>query len=314
MSQARSALVVGPAKCIHNSATFFTNNSFEVKLNTKRFNIRPLGFSQPDVRDEDRVVELEVEPDGRWNAAAIAAFWPYLNATPGASMATSADLPFVAHGADTGLLTVISAYVSKMPSLKFSVKKSMIGSIGFKGIVGTGLDPSDTSAYLTYAASGSTFVDSGFTLTAIKTQPYTMAWGAVTGFTSFTGEEGIDVDFSMETKEIIEDGRGVVDERIRSVGVLVKCKPIGPTAAQILTALRYQGSGNALGRSYQAVAASLTITGADGIVAFTMPKASLVEAGYRFGDDVLRNGEIGFVGNLNVSTGTQSAICTLAAS
>jgi len=318
MSVPRSALVVGPARCVFTpaagAATFFTNDSFEVNLVNKRFDVMPQGFTQSDQRDEDRTVEWSLTPDGRWNSAVIAALWPYLNAVPGASMPTNTDRPFVAHGADAALLTIPSAYVKKMPDIVLSAKRSLIGSVGFKGILASDTDPEDTDSYLTYAATGGTLVDTGFSLAAIKTQPYTAAWGAVAGFTSFVGEEGFTVSFDLKSKEISIDGLGTVVEVVQAVGVMVKCKPVGPTAAQILAALKFNGSGNTLGRSHAAGGAALTITGADAVNYFTSPKMSLVEAGYRFGNDVLRNGEVGFVANMNPASGVQGAIATLAAS
>lgn len=315
MSINRAQLIVGPSKNTFNSAIFFASKSWEAKFVAKQFEIRPQGFSQPDLRDEDRLVEWDVEPDGRWNTAVIAALWPYLNPTPGGSMTgAGTDRPYVAHGADGGLFSVVAAYVKKMPSLRFSVKKSLIGPVGFRGLIGNSMDPSDASAYATYAPTGSTFADSTFALTEIKTQPYTAAWTGITGFTSVVGEEGFDVDFNIKSKEMPIDGVGTADDRIGEVGVLVKVKPYGPTALQILTALRFQGSGNALGSSRQANAAQFQITGADGINYFTMAKGTLVSAGYRFGDDVLRNGECGIAGTINVAAGVQSAIAVLAAS
>lgn len=314
MSLARANLIVGPARNAFNSGVFFTNKDYEIKPAIKRFQIRPLGFSQPDERDEDRMIEWEPEPDGRWNTALIAALWPYLNSTPGASMAGSADVPYVAHGADGGLLTVIAAYVKKMPDILFSSKKSLLGSVGFRGVLGNSLSPSDASAYVTYAASGATFPDSTFDLTQIKTQPYTLAWTGFTGFSAVVGEEGFHVSFNVQSKEIYIDGLGTVDERIQKVSMMIKCKPVGPTAAQILTALKLQGTGNALGSSRQATAAQAQITGADGINYLTTPKATLVEAGYRFGDDVLRNGEIAWVSTMSHSAGVQAALAVLAAS
>lgn len=318
MSIARSALVVGPAKCVHtptggSAATFFTNEPFEVKLQHKRFEVQPQGFTQADQRDEDRTVEFDVTPDGRWNAATIAALWPYLNAVPGRSLPTNTDQPFVAHGADGALLTVLASYVKKMPSLTLSAKKTLIGSVGFRGIVGSDMDPDDADAYFTYAASGGTFTDAGFTLAALKTQPYSAVWGSVAGFGSLVGEEGFQVDFEAQSKEITVDGLGTVGEVLTKVGVMVKCRPVGPTAVQILAALKFSGAGNALGRSHAAGGAAFTITGADGVAYFTSPKMSLVEAGYRFGSDVLRNGEIGFVANLNPASGVQGALATLTA-
>ena len=319
MSITRSALVVGPARCIFtpnsgSAATFFTNDAFEVKLNTKRFEIQPQGFTQSDQRDEDRTVEFDVTPDGRWNSTIIAALWPYLNSLPGLSMPTNTDKTFIAHGADGGLLTVIASYLKKMPNVTLSAKKSMIGSAGFKGIVGSDMDPEDASSYLTYAASGGTIVDTAFSLAAIKTQPYSAAWGSVAGFESFYAEDGFEISFDMQSKEIQVDGLGTVNEVLQKVGVMVKCKPVGPTAAQILTALRFQGATNSLGRSHAAGGAALTITGGlDSVNIFTSPKMSLVEAGYRFGNDVLRNGEVGFVANMNPASGVQGAIATLAA-
>lgn len=314
MSIARSALIVGPARCLLGAVPFFTNENFEAKIDHKTFRVRPEGFSQGDERSEDFEVVVSPTPDGRWNAGLIAALWPYTNAVPGASVFGATDTAFTAHGADTGLLTVKAAAVTKMPGITFSARKTLIESCEIRGLRASGMDPDDADSLLTYAATGGTFVDAAFSLATIKTQPYVATWGAVTGFAAMQTLEGFKFEPEVDFHEISPDGIGLVDRRVVEVRAMVSCIPIGPTASQILAALKVQGTGAAIGASLAGQASQLQITGADGINYLTIPKAMLRTAGMAFGSRVLREGEIGWVANMDPALGVQGALFTLAAS
>ena len=92
---------------------------------------------------------------------------------------------------------------------------------------------------------------------------------------------------------------------------MAKCMPAEPTMAEADGALLAQGGAAWHGAKLSSAAADLVITGAQ-TVSVTVKNAALKTAGFVFGGKALRNGEIGFVSTLNVSSGTASAALALA--
>ncbi len=89
---------------------------------------------------------------------------------------------------------------------------------------------------------------------------------------------------------------------------MLKGIPLGPTAAQLLTAAKLAGvAGATHGHKLSASAADLVGTGPIGA---TLKNASLQTAGFRFGNgpEVLRVGEVGFVSTIDTSTDAFSPI------
>jgi hypothetical protein len=311
MAISRSTLVQGPARCLLNARPFFTNDSFAITPELDIMRVVPEGFTQGDERVTDVQVKIQLTPDGRVNNNLLAELFPYQNPVPGASACGASDKPFAAHGADTAISTVIAVCVSQMPEIVFSSKQTMMGQLGLTGVLGNNMDPDDADSRLTYAASGGTFVDSTFNLANIPTQQYLATWGAVTGFSNIHTREGYRFRAEVDLEPSPVDGLGIIDYKIKEVRAMLSCIPVGPTAAQLLTNLKIQGTGARLGRSLNADAAALTLVGADGITYLTMPKASLKQAGFVFGKERLRNDEIAWVATLNHTTGTQGNLFTL---
>jgi len=294
-----------------NARPFFTTDTFGIVPEVQTFDIKLEGFTQKDERVSDIPIRVQLTPDGRVNNNLLAEFFPYQNALPGASACGASDKAFVAHGADGALATVLAVCVNQMPEIVFSATRSLFGQLGLVGVLANNMDPDDADSRMTYAATGSTFVDSAFSLAAIPTQQYIGAWGAVTGFTAINTREGFKFSAEADLEPCPVDGLGVPDYRVVEVRAMLSCIPVGPTAAQLLTNLKIQGTGARIGRSLNADAAAFTLVGADGITYLTIPKASLKQAGFQFGKRVLRNGEIGFVATLNHTTGTQGNLFTL---
>lgn len=314
MGVTRSSVIVGPARCLLNSVPFFTLGDFGIIPDMQTFRVQPDGFSQGDERIQDVPIKIDLTPDGRINSSILAEFFPYANVVPGASAYGSSDKAFVAHGADAALATVLAVAVTKMPTVTFSHKKTLFGQLGLTGLLSNNMAPATASSRMTYAATGGTLTDAAFSLAAIKTQLYTAAWGAVTGFTSLYTENGFEFIPEVDLWDQHVDGLGVVDKRVQEVRCMVKFVPYGPTAVQILANSNIQGTGNGLGSSLGATVNALTITGADGIVYLTIPNAAVKGAGFKFGKTTLRNGEMAFVGILNQTTGVQGNLFTIAAS
>jgi hypothetical protein len=92
---------------------------------------------------------------------------------------------------------------------------------------------------------------------------------------------------------------------------MAKCKPLGPTMAQIDAALYAQGTGAAGGYRLSTNSANLVITGSSNMTV-TIGNAALKTAGYVFGGKPLRLGELGWVSTLPIAAGGAPATPALA--
>lgn len=311
----RSALVQGPSKNVFNSFTFYSKEDFEIDLKRETFKVGTNAFGD-DERDADIMAEWSVVPEGRFSANAISALWPYANYKKGQGLYSDTDVPFVAHASDGELHTVIAAAVVGLPDLTFSAEKSLVGAAKFLGLRGNNMDWDDDNSLYTAAASGSTFTDTSYSNTLIKTQPYLGAISGVTGLTSFDTLDGFKTSFNLTLGTTKPDRHGTMQKTFQSLECVTTCIPIGPTRANVLAAAGVQGTGAARGRSGVARSAAFTIVGDDGVTYLTVPKAAVQQFKYRFGtkDNYLRQGEIAIVAQWNFATGAQQPLFTLAAS
>jgi len=318
----RSALVKGPAKIVRGALSVFTQADFNVNITAEFEKTATDVHGEIDQTWKDAMAELQFTPEGRWDAATIAGLWPYTNPTIGASIFTDTDTPTVVHCSNANKHTLVASALTKMPEIVFDSTKTLIGAATIRGIRGNNKVWSDAESIYKFEASGGSIVDATFSPSLIKKQVYTLAWGALegepeawapAGFAEVYSEDGMQFSPEIELGEIRVDQIGLADVTIQGVRAMLKLKPVGPTAAQILAALNIQGASAERGASLSSTGKTLTVTGADGIVYLTIPNATLVSAGYRFGRNVLRNGEIGFVANRTFTDGASDALFTLAA-
>jgi hypothetical protein len=97
---------------------------------------------------------------------------------------------------------------------------------------------------------------------------------------------------------------------LRDLAVRCRCRPEGITEAQLVTALKLQGTGNARGRSLNANSNSLVITGTG--VSVTLTGAQMKGGGMQFGPITPRIGEVEFVATRTFSTGVAQPLFVLA--
>lgn len=314
---------MGPSLNSYNGAKCYAKDDFGIKLEKKTININTSPFGKVDERVIDVAAEATLTPEGRWSNALIAAwFTPFANMIRGTSLlGIGSDLPFVASANDGEVHTIASAAITKLPDIFLSAKKTLLGSMTFKGYRILGSNWTTASSLYTVTTGGSV-VDATFAPSKIVVQPYTAVWGSIAGFTTVDTEEGWTISFNIHTKEIETDTAGTLDVRFQGIEIMAKCVPVGPTSANVLQAANIQGlSGtNGMNRGYSlnndgsgGVVADLVITGADGVTAVTVKAANIKGAGYEFGATKLREGEIGFVATRTFSAGAQQAIFSLVA-
>ncbi len=309
MSIDRSLLVKGPAKLTFKSSTFFSEDDFTLSVDPSTNDVSTSMHGKIDEAMHDVIAKCSFTPFGNWSALTVLFPSAYLSPTIGTRIMGDTDSPLVIASNNGDVYTLISAGITKMPTLYLGADKPIFGPIEFTGVRGNTMDASDDDSLLT-VATGISYSDTTFSPANYKQQSYSAAWGSVDGFDDFQAQEGWHVEFELKLEPIKINGVGTVDFSIASCQAIAKCKPYGPTGTQILAAAQVQSA--ALGRRYGTGAADLVITGSG--VTVTVKNAQLKTAGFMFGGKPLRNGEVGFVGTVAFSSGVASARAVLASS
>ncbi len=307
MSIARSLLAGGPAYINFNGANIPLGEDARLEITPVNRVISAALYGEMDEVYTDLVVKGTGTPLTYDNLAVL---WPYLQPVIGQRIFGNADtaLQWLSNNGD--VITVRAGAVTKMPDLILGVEKAGIGPMEFCGVVGNGLEASASNSYYTMA-TGQAFTPPAVSAAKIPRQKYTAAWGSAAGFTSFQAQEEWTITHELKLAPVRIQGR-TVDLKILSYRCMAKCLPAEPTMAQIDAALGAQGQlaqGQKL--STNPSTADLVITGAQ-TVSVTVKAAALKTAGFVFGGKPLRNGEIGFVSTINVSSGTATAALVLA--
>jgi hypothetical protein len=300
MAVTRSQLTGGPGYCAINSKNiaFADDSSVETALVTDVIDAALYGSITEVYRD------LIVKASGRplfYDTAALSTMFPYLAATVGSAYPGSSDLTAAWNSNNGDVITLTSALVGKMPDLELGVNGPVLGAMEIWGVIANGDNASAANSYYTLQ-TGQSYSNPAVPGTAVLgRQEFTAAWGSVAGFTSFQAQEKWTISHELKLEPIVIQGRTRAF-KLASYRVMAKCKPLGPTMAQIDAALYAQGAGAAGGYRLDTNAANLVITGSSSMTV-TLGNAALKTVGYMFGAKPLRNGELGWVSTLNIASG-----------
>jgi hypothetical protein len=304
----RTAIISGPALIKYNTtSSFWSKGDVAVTVINDRFPVDTAHFGKVDERIQDRRVEVTFEPSGAISSALAAVLWPYGAFTVGSSIFTGTDKPLEIFGRDGRKITVHAAAITKMSTIRLGVNSTLLGPITFTGLVKNNVDPTNAAAYYTEAAVAYPG-DTGFAIADIKTAAASAVWGASAPWSSFTSENGFEVDFNLNLAPQKVDGIGTVDMTFQSLDVTLKAIPVGPAALDILAAL---APTSGLGASI-ATANNLTVTA--GTVAVMISKAAITESGLIFGAVAKRVGATTWMATRTITTGTADPLFTVTVS
>lgn len=264
----------------------------------------PLGKRWKEAYDR-----IKITPDGRFTSGIAAVLFPYLNPTIGSGIFSDTDFPLVVHGSDASLETFTAGALEEMPGITFSSIETLIGPATFLCLRGDNMDWDDANSLVTQADSGGNAVDTGYTIAGVVTQPYQMTIGSLTGFADIDTFDGIRLEPKIEYSDDTTDRHGLVNRRIKSVGMRLRFIPVGPTRQNVLTALAHQGSG--AGRGKALATHSVTVTGDDGTDYVNLPAATFVAQAQRWGSEQTRIGECALECVRNLTAGAPGAIATM---
>ncbi len=300
MSVTRSTLTGGPAYATFNGHTiqFAEDSTVETALVTDVIETSLYGTTDEIYKD------MIVKATGRplfYDTAALSTLFPYLSAAVGTTYPGSADVTCAWNSNNGDVVTLTSALIGKMPDLELGVDGPVLGRMEIWGVIGNGDSAGNGNSYYTLQ-SGQSYGNPAVPGTAmLGRQEFTAAWGSVSGFANFQAQEKWTLTHELKLEPVTIQGRTRAF-RLGSYRVMAKCKPIGPTMAQIDAALYAQGAGAAGGYRLSANAANLVISGSSNMIV-TLGNAALKTAGYVFGGKPLRLGELGWVSTLGIAGG-----------
>ena len=300
MSVTRSQLLGGPCYAAYNSKNIQFVGDVPVEAPPVWDDVESALYGKIDKIYRDLIVKAKGAPR-YYDTAALSTLFPYIAGVPGTVYPGSTDVPCALNSNNGDTISLTSAIVGKMPNFELGVGAPVLSEMEFWGVIGNSADPSSSTAYFS-KSTGNAYSNPAVPGTAyIGNQEFTAAWGSVAGFTSFQAQDKWSVSHELDLQPVVIQGRTRAF-RLVSYRAMAKCKPLGPTMAQIDAALYAQGSGAAGGYRGGTNGANLVISGSSNMT-ITVGNAFMVSEGFVFGSKPLRYGEVGWVSSLNIAGG-----------
>ena len=300
MSVTRSQLTGGPAYAAFNGQNiqFAEDSTVETAMVTDVISTSLYG-------DVDEIYkDMIVKAGGRplfYDTAALSTIFPYLSGVIGTTYPGGSDKACAWNSSNGDVVVLTSALIGKMPDLELGVDGPVLGRMEIWGVIGNGDGAGTANSYYTLQ-TGQAYANPAVPGTAyLGRQEFTAAWGNASGFAAFQAQEKWTLSHELKLEPVTVQSRTRAF-KLAGYRVMAKCKPLGPTMAQIDAALYAQGTGAAGGYRLSTNAANLVITGS-GSMNVTLGNAALKTAGYVFGGKPLRLGELGWVSTLNINAG-----------
>jgi hypothetical protein len=300
MSVTRSTLLGGPCYAAFNSNNIQFVGDVAVEAPVVWDDVETALYGKIDKIYRDLVVKAKGTPRF-YDTAALSTMFPYIAGVPGTLYPGATDVACAFNSNNGDTISLTSAIVGKMPDFLLGVGPPVLGDMEFLGVIGNSTNPSSSTAYFA-KSTGNSYSNPAVPGTAyIGNQEFTAAWGSVAGFTSFQAQERWSVSHELDLQPVVIQGRTRAF-RLVSYRAMAKCKPLGPTMAQIDAALDAQGSGAAGGNRGSSNGANLVISGSSNMTV-TIGNAFMAGEGFVFGSKPLRYGEVGWVSSLAIGSG-----------
>lgn len=292
----RTTIITGPALVTFGGQSFWSKGDVTLKPIVDKFAVTTAAFGEVEGRINDKRIEVQFEPEGRFTAGLLGVLFPYAATSIGASIYGASDRALVIHSRAGTKITVPNASLTKLPNLRFGVGQTITGSVTFTGLLKKETAPETAGAYWVVATEVYPG-DTGFTTSDILTKAYSSVWGGSAPWSSFLTEGGWDVQFDLSLAPQKVDGLGTVDMTIQEIKVSATAIPVGPTEAQVLAAMQQN---QAMGTSY-ATADDLVISATGAY--FSLANAGLMEADLGWGAQRKRIGPCKWQATRTVTSG-----------
>ena len=323
MGLQRSQIIRGPAKISDGTLTYWTPDDITLELDPGFVDVKSSMFGP---RIDALVVNPKVSltftpnmftgagPAEPTMATVCAALVPaiFTNGYYGtAYIGAGSEVAWTIWGSDGAQVIIKNGVITKPPSITFAADKPLFGAMTLTGIccaTASDINLGLANSILNESTGAS---DPGLAALGVPSylqRRYKCVLGGQTGFTEMWGENGWTVDFNPSWKERTIQGL-TVDYELTGMEVMVKGVPTMPTMDQVLKLVGVGGDNGASwaqGKLMSAQQSSNDITivepGGPATV-FSLRKPVLRQAGFKFGYETLRVGELGWHATLRLSTG-----------
>jgi hypothetical protein len=307
----RSTILRGPAIITHDSASYYTKDDIKVDINLETQPVEVSAYGKVDEIVTNRIGKVTASPVGAFSNRAK--LWPYGGTAIGSSIFGATDKPLVVWTKADGIkYNFVAAALTKMPSIKLSSVSTICGPAEWTLLGANATAMSGSSSF--ESESTASFNDTAFDTSDIVKSTYSGAWGSVSGFTAIITKDGFDIDFNLGLTAVSTDTDGIVDYILSSLEVTASFKPLGPTVANLIAAMKAQGTGAARGMSLAGMnnSSSLVISGdAAGKPKVTITGAQLKQAPLLFGREAERIDTLQFVATRTFTGGARNALFTV---
>lgn len=218
----------GQSAVTHN-VRFRTKGDVVFTPETQTFDVESSELGVIDRRASELMATVRFTPVGVVTADAVDILWPHLAKLPGQSLFGAQDvyctvLPVAGAAAtanDSGCVFLQNVAVTKMPDIALSATATQIGEVEVRGILG------DNSLWESGSHWGMTD-ESEPTLEAlspasIPTVPARLAWGT---WNDIKTQDGVHIEFEMETQDEVEDEAGCYDITLTGLKARARFTPV----------------------------------------------------------------------------------------
>lgn len=204
-----------------------------------------------------------------FTANTAAALWPYGSILPGSLLCGAVDTPVVIHTLAGKLYTFKRGCISKMPSLKPTLKNPLIGEAEFTFFPAIGAKLEDENSVL--ALSDAAHTDTSFDPGKVLRGPWVYSLGG----TEFAARDDMQIDFNLQTEVRSNTQRGPFDMFVKGLTVQVVYTPDELGHEGWLARQAFQGAGNGIGSTTQSRGKAFSVTTPG--FAFTVSKMSPIK-------------------------------------
>jgi len=326
-----STIYAGPGKVYINSIALWPegeNGQIKAEVRQLTHDVVSGFFGRVTCLQGDAQVVISLTPFDNWSA--IPTLFPtYLGVSHGATAGAlvigtrphnpdgAADAAAKIWAPDGRLYTFPHAAICRHPDIHLGLDKALFGPTEIAAIIAAGSTLGSIGALYTLTATGAAD-PGGQQGSDYERGAWTGIWGTTSGFGGGSSGSPIEAEDEWVISTVAKYSPLAVQTLVRAykldnVSFVAKCRPYGPTHAQIDAAIGVN-AGRILGAQFAAsgTGADLVLSGPNSKT-ITLKNADVVGAGFEFGGTKLGSSEIGFVTTMTFTSGAPQPLLVFSA-
>ena len=295
MATTRQSIIRGPGTVTFGGVKLFDKDGITAEIESNSQEVPSSISGTLDTIKTDQIGRISITPVGNLSAAILNVLYPSFAQTPeiGRSLLGATDAPLLVASRAGTKVTFNAAALTQCPELKLSPVATAFGQAQFTALLANGKLPTDAGSF--YAVAAAAYADGEPPRTGLSGFHYQGTYGSLAIPDTL---DGWTVTPEMQTEAVTTDSQGTIDYTLTGMTVRASCTPLGLTESQLLAALPVlKGRGKSLASENDLVISST------GGLTVTLKHAALVTGPIQWGATMLRAGQIGFVANIDPTTG-----------